>query len=184
MPGQKKVEGDLVAFSLIPSTRFDSIYDLEPTALRDAGIRLLLLDLDNTIAPYGSAQPSEKLCTWVDAMRAAGVEPFVLSNSRKPTRVSDFAGKLGVPFLRRAGKPKRAGFRQAMQTMQCTPEQTVMVGDQIFTDILGANRSGVYAVLVKPLRMDSLFRVLRYAFETPFRLAARQCAWGSEKTER
>ncbi len=172
MPGQEKVEGDLVAFSLIPRTRFDSIYDIDPAALRSAGIRLLLLDLDNTIAPYGTSEPSAKLLAWVARLRAEGVEPFVLSNSRKATRVPNFAALLGVPFLRHAGKPKRAGFLYAMRTMQCSPAETAMVGDQIFTDILGANRSGVSAILVKPLRMDTLFRVLRYGLETPFRCAA------------
>lgn len=163
-----------MAFSLIPRERYRSIYELDPTELKTRGITLLLLDLDNTIAPYHSTEPTKELHTWVGLLREEGIEPFILSNSRKPTRVQHFAGLLGVPFLRRAGKPKRGGFQTAMAQMKRSETETAMVGDQIFTDILGANRAGVCPILVRPLRMDTIFRLLRYAMETPFRLPARK----------
>lgn len=163
-----------MAFSLIPSEWYGSIYEIDPKELRERGITLLLLDLDNTISPYREAVPSEELKAWLTLLNQHGIEPFILSNSRKPTRVSEFAAHLELPFLRRAGKPRRGGFQDALQKMGRSKEQTAMVGDQIFTDILGANRSGICSILVKPLKMDTLFRKLRYGLETPFRRGAKR----------
>lgn len=172
-----------MAFILIPKERYKNIYQMDPQALYTRGIRLLLLDLDNTIAPYGSKGPTPQLVDWIGKLQAAGVLPFILSNSRKPTRVQEFARALGIPFLRRAGKPKKAGFLAALQQMKVEKEQAAMVGDQIFTDILGANRTGIYSILVNPLRMDTIFRLLRYGLETPFRLPADRGNCASEPVE-
>lgn len=163
-----------MAFSLIPRERYGSIYEIDIGELQERGITLLLLDLDNTIAPYHIGEPDSKLSNWVRKLRETGVEPFILSNSRKPTRVGDFAKKLEVPFLRHAGKPKKAGFQKAMAIMGRSEAETVMVGDQIFTDVLGANRAGICSFLVRPIRLDHPFRVLRYGFETPFRLGGKK----------
>ena len=163
-----------MAFSLIPHEHYPSIYEIDPVELSGRGITLLLLDLDNTISPYRSTEPTAELREWIDALRKAGVEPFILSNSRKPTRVLDFAGHLGVPHLRRAGKPSREGFRAAMAQMGRQASETAMVGDQIFTDILGANRAGICGILVRPLCMDTIFRILRFGIETPFRNGAKK----------
>lgn len=162
-----------MAFSLIPLAHYPSIYEIDPVQLYGCGITLLLLDLDNTISPYRGTEPTEELREWIALLRTAGVEPFILSNSRKRTRVLDFAERLGVPFLRRAGKPSRVGFRKAMEQMGRHAQETAMVGDQIFTDVLGANRAGICAILVRPLRMDTIFRVLRFGIETPFRIGAK-----------
>ncbi len=161
-----------MAFSLIPARWCESIYELTGEKLRARGITLLLLDLDNTLIPYGEKLPSQELILWANSLREAGVEPFILSNSRKPTRVQRFAGAFGVPFHRRAGKPRRGGFQRAMQEMGKAPQETAIVGDQIFTDILGGNRSGVLSILVRPVRLDSPFRRLRFGIETPFRKSA------------
>lgn len=163
-----------MANSPIPQARCESIFALDPTALHARGIRLLLLDLDNTLIPYGQKLPDERLHTWISTLRTAGIEPFVLSNSRKPTRVQTFSEALGVSHLRRAGKPRRAGFHAALARMERSREQSAMVGDQIFTDILGANRAGIFSILVQPLRQDTIFRRLRFWIETPFRRAARE----------
>jgi HAD superfamily phosphatase (TIGR01668 family) len=164
----------IVAFSLIPRERYGSIYDIDPNELKRRGITLLLLDLDNTIAAYHITAPDAQLIEWVSELREKGIEPFILSNSRKPTRVDDFARLLGVPFMRRAGKPRSAGFHKAMELMGRRVEETAMVGDQIFTDILGANRAGISSLLVKPILLKNPFHRLRYGFETPFRLGAKK----------
>lgn len=163
-----------MAFSLIPHEWYGSIYNIEPKELRERGITLLLLDLDNTISPYREAVPTQELKDWLGRLKQHGIDPFILSNSRKPTRVSEFAAQLEIPFLRRAGKPKRAGFHAALEQMGRTEREAAMVGDQIFTDILGANRSGIYSILVKPIQMDTIFRKLRYGVETPFRRSAKR----------
>lgn len=171
----------ILGIPLIPCIRYSSIYEIDINGLKAQGIHLLLLDLDNTLIPYGLTEPEEVLHRWIAALREEGIAPFILSNSRKEKRVPDLAKKLGVPFLRRAGKPKKKGFQQAMQEMGKSQAETAMVGDQIFTDILGANRAGVRSVLVRPLRLDNLFRLLRYALETPFRLGAGK--WADSRTE-
>lgn len=160
-------------FSLVPQKLCRSIYRLDPEALRRRGICLLLADLDNTLARYSEGEPSRELRDWVDRMEGAGVHVFVLSNSRKSTRANRFCESLGIPYLKHAGKPKRAGFERAFALNGVGPEQTAIVGDQIFTDILGGNRSGVFSILVRPLAIDNGFRALRYGIETPMRLLCR-----------
>ena len=110
-----------------------------------------------------------------DALEAQGLRLFLLSNSRKPGRAQKFAEKLGIPYQARSGKPKKAGYLRAMERMGAGPEQTVMVGDQIFTDTLGANNAGVIPLLVEPIRLaGNPGRYIRYAVETPFRLLGKR----------
>ena len=100
---------------------------------------------------------------------------FLLSNSRKPRRAEHFAKALGIPFLGHAGKPKSGGYLRAMERMGRTSAQTAMVGDQIFTDILGAKRTGMLALMVEPIQLaGNPGRYLRYAVEEPFRALGRR----------
>ena len=161
-------------FSPIPRGVYPSVAQIDPKTLAQRGIRLVLADLDNTLVPYRVLEPAREVVAWKEALEAEGIQLFLLSNSRKPTRARDFAQALGIPFQGHAGKPKRGGYLRAMERMGCTPEQTVMVGDQIFTDTLGANRAGVTPLLVKPIRLaGNPGRYVRYAVETPFRLLGK-----------
>ena len=163
-----------MAFSLIPCGVYTDVTAIRPESLARKGIRLVLADLDNTLVPYQVTEPTQALFAWKEELGANGITLFLLSNSRKPTRPGEFAGKLGIPFIGHAGKPGKKGYLAAMRRMGCTPEQTVMVGDQIFTDTLGAHRAGVTPLLVKPIRLaGNPGRYLRYAGETPFRLLGR-----------
>ena len=162
-----------MSFSLIPTHVCGSIYDIDWPALARGGVRLVLADLDNTLVPYSAAAPSGRLLEWKAELDSLGLTLFVLSNSRKSRRCPDFCAQLGVPFLRRAGKPGTDGFLRAMAEQGVGPGQTVMVGDQLFTDALGANRAGVPVYLVKPIQFGNPFRALRYAVELPFRALAR-----------
>ena len=148
----------------VPAYVADSIYDIAPQSLRSAGVRLVLCDLDNTLTPYEESLPSPALQAWKKELEAAGILLYVVSNSRKSRRCPDFCKALGVPYVRHAGKPIRRGFRQA-----------VMVGDQIFTDVWGANRAGIRSILVKPLAWGkNPLRKVRYAAETPFRILGKR----------
>ena len=160
-----------VPVSLIPRGVYPSVTQISPKELARRGIKLVLADLDNTLAPYKVTEPAPEIRAWKQALEEEGIQLFLLSNNRRPSRARDFAKTLGIPFQGSAGKPKRRGYLQAMARMGCTPEQTVMVGDQIFTDTLGANRAGVTPLLVRPIRLaGNPGRYLRYAVETPFRL--------------
>ena len=164
-----------MGFSLIPDRVTASIYDLSPSALREAGIRLVLADLDNTLTPYEESLPSPRLREWKEALEGAGITLFVVSNSRKSRRCPYFCQALGIPYVRHAGKPGTKGFREALEQSGIPAEQAIMVGDQIFTDILGGNRAGVTTVLVHPMAWGkNPGRLLRYAAETPFRLLGKR----------
>ena len=148
----------------VPAYVADSIYDIAPQALRSAGVRLVLCDLDNTLTPYEESLPSPALQAWKKELEAAGILLYVVSNSRKSRRCPDFCKALGVPYVRHAGKPSRRGFRQALQDTGLSAQQAVMVGDQIFTDVWGANRAGIRSILVKPLAWGkNPLRRVRYA---------------------
>lgn len=160
-----------MAFSFKADLVCDSIYDIDLSALRAAGICLLLADLDNTLVPYGVPLPTDEVRAWNERLKEAGVTLFVLSNNRHADRPRIFSDGLGVPFIGHAGKPKTGGFFKAMEQMGVTAEQTAIVGDQIFTDTLGGNRAGVTTILVKPIRLaGNPGRYVRYAAELPFRL--------------
>ena len=152
----------------------DNIYDITGEALARRGIRLLLADLDNTLAPYGVPLPDERLRAWRDELREHGVTLFILSNNRHESRPRIFAQALDVPYIGHAGKPKTPSFFAAMERVGAAREQTAIIGDQIFTDVLGGNRAGVATILVRPIRLaGNPGRYLRYAVEVPFRLLSR-----------
>lgn len=161
-------------FSLIPSHVCGSIFDIDYAALAQRGVKLVLTDLDNTLIPYSQSMPTPELRAWVEQLRKLGLTVFVLSNSRKSRRCPEFCEALGVPYLRHAGKPKAKGYRAVMERMGVMAAETVMLGDQLYTDGLGANNAGVEVFLVKPIEFGNPLRVLRYAAELPFRAMARK----------
>lgn len=167
-----------MSLSPIPRGVYPSVTHIDPKALAQKGIRLVLADLDNTLVPYKVTQPPAEVVAWKEELEANGVELFLLSNSRKPGRAQKFAQQLGIPCQGHSGKPKKAGYLKAMERMGAQPEQTVMVGDQIFTDTLGANNAGVIPLLVEPIRLaGNPGRYIRYAVETPFRLLGKRRAF-------
>ena len=147
------------------------IFEITGAALKRRGIRLLLADLDNTLVPYGVPLPDDRLRAWRDELAAHGVTLFLLSNNRHESRPRVFAEGLDVPYIGHAGKPKSPSFYKAMERMGAEKGQTAIVGDQVFTDILGGNRAGISTILVEPIRLaGNPGRYLRYAAEWPFRL--------------
>lgn len=168
-------------FSLLPWRQARSIYDLTGESLEKAGVRLLLADLDNTLCPYSVQEPDEALRAWLANLTAHGVTLFLLSNSRKPRRAAHFAQALGIPYLGHAGKPKTGGFAKALAQQGEEAAACAMVGDQIFTDILGANRAGVRSILVRPISLaGNPGRYLRYWAELPMRFLSRKRIWNRE----
>ena len=150
---------------------YRDIYELTGEALARRGFRLLLADLDNTLVPYGVPLPDERLKRWRDDLTRHGVTLFILSNNRREHRPRIFAEALEVRYIGHAGKPKTASFYRAMEQLGVTREQTAIVGDQVFTDVLGGNLAGVSVILVEPIRLaGNPGRYLRYAAELPFRL--------------
>lgn len=155
---------------LSPDLMLGSIYDLSPGFLKERGIRLLLMDLDNTLAPYSENRPSVALRNWLDALKKAGIEPFILSNNRG-SRPRVFASALSLDYVGHAGKPSTKKLRAVLKKKGLSADKAAIIGDQLYTDILCGNRAGVYAIAVRPIDIKNPFRALRYALELPFRRA-------------
>lgn len=138
-------------FSLIPDRIYDQYSDINAQTLIDFGITLLLCDLDYTLAPRSVAVPDDTLHRWLESMHKAGITVMILSNNRSCERVETFCRDLGIPYVGHAGKPSRRGYREAMNTAGVSARETAMLGDKLLTDVLGAKRSGVTALMVEPL---------------------------------
>ncbi len=135
---------------LTPHWVFDDYSAVTPDFLREHGIRLLLADLDFTLAPKSVHEPDESVRAWLEEMRTAGITVEILSNNRDPRRVRRYCAPLGIDFVGHAGKPRRAGYRRAMEKHAASPKETAMLGDKLLTDVLGAKHSGVLALMVEP----------------------------------
>ena len=133
---------------LFPSQYEESFYNIDLTALETRGIRGIILDIDNTLAPYFVPEPDEKLTGWIRDLQKRGFLLYIVSNG-KEARVQRFNRELNLPFVCHAGKPSAKGFVKAMRDMDLPPENTAVIGDQIFTDVWGGNRLGLWTILVK-----------------------------------
>ncbi|MBR5381938.1 MAG: YqeG family HAD IIIA-type phosphatase [Oscillospiraceae bacterium] len=163
-----------MSYSFRAKYAFRRLTDIPCEFLRERGLRLLLLDLDNTIAPYKTPEPDGEAVRWAETLKAGGVALFILSNSKHPDRVERFAGRLGVDWVYKAKKPSPRGVLAAARQMGFSPEETALVGDQTFTDVWGANRAGVTSILVRPIKFENPLHAVRYILELPFRAACKE----------
>ena len=132
-----------------PDQEIDSTYGLDFEALYRQGYRGVIFDIDNTLVPHG-APADERAVELFARLRRIGYRTVLLSNNKEP-RVSSFAAQVGSAYIFKAGKPGRAGYERAMQLMETTPETTMFVGDQLFTDVWGAKKAGIRTWLAKPI---------------------------------
>jgi uncharacterized protein len=128
-----------------------SVLEVRPDELAARGIDGVILDLDNTLVRWAREELTEEILEWISALRRAGIKFCLLSNSVLSRRVERVAAVFGCPNIRKARKPRPDGFHRAMKAMNTTPATTAVIGDQMFTDILGGNRVGLYTILVKPI---------------------------------
>lgn len=135
---------------LSPSEVKPSVHDIDLAALAKRGIRFLLVDLDNTLAEVDTLEVSRAIAQWVEDTQGKGFRLCILSNSL-PRRVKAFGQQLGVPALSKAVKPLPSAFLRALDRLGAQPHETAVVGDQLFTDVLGGNRLGLYTILINPL---------------------------------
>ncbi len=159
--------------SFLPAHCCRCATELTPAWLRKQGIRLLMLDFDNTIVPYTTDVPTESMAAWLREVLASDIQVCVVSNSRND-RVKRFCAAQGLACITRAKKPGTRGILQCLRTCGIPAHQAALCGDQIFTDTLGANRAGVRAILVKPIDNHNIWLKLRHVAEQPFIFAARK----------
>ncbi len=162
-----------MSFSLLPKIITPELTDLTPEHLAERGIHLLMLDFDNTIVPYTTSVPTEKMENWLKTMAASDVQTCVVSNSHKD-RVKIFCEKYGIPCITHAKKPFSKGIRECLEKFGVSPSQAALVGDQIFTDTLGGNGMGVTTILVRAIDNHNFWLKARHVLEVPFIYIARK----------
>ncbi len=146
-----------------PTSFAPRIHDIELEKLSLDGIEGIIVDLDNTLVGYRHAAPDEEVAAWVQAATRAGMRVAVVTNNATQW-ARDVAANLGVPCIAEAGKPWPRGFLQALQVLKTRKEATVVVGDQVFTDVLGAKLFGMKVILTEPIvvREQWWMRLLRF----------------------
>lgn len=159
-------------FSLLPRIIVNHLTDVTPELLRQRGIRALLMDFDNTIVPYTTDEPTVEMLAWLRRMQQSDIFLCVVSNSRKP-RVVRFCETHDLNCVTHSRKPFQKGIREALKRYGLDPETTALVGDQIYTDVLGANSGGLTSILIKPIALHNIWLRLRHWLELPFIFLAR-----------
>jgi uncharacterized protein len=153
----------------LPTVSVERATDITPELVRSLHANTILLDVDNTLALHGSQTPFPGTIAWAQNMRAAGIRLILVSNNFKK-RVEPFAAKYDLPFLALSLKPFPAAYHRAVRRLGAEPEEAVVVGDQIFTDVFGANWAGMKSILLVPVGEEqSLSFRLRRALEKPIR---------------
>ena len=162
-----------MSFSLLPTFITPKLTDLTPQQLRSWEIQLLMMDFDNTIVPYTTSTPTKEMDRWLRKMAASDIQLCVVSNSKKD-RVKVFCGQYGIDCITHSRKPFRKGIRQCMNQYGFPPSHCALVGDQIFTDTLGANGFNVTSILVDAIDNHNIWLKLRHVAELPFIFLARK----------
>ncbi len=160
---------------LYPTAMADRVYRITPQLLQSWGVRGLILDIDNTLTTHDNPIPDKGVADWLARNREEGIRMIVLSNNHAP-RVEPFAKILGLEFIADGAKPLKEGYLRCAKALDLPCEQLCMVGDQIFTDILGARRAGCKAVLVQPIQQERMlfFRIKRLGERLVMRLCPKK----------
>ena len=150
-----------------PDYFFEYALDITPDFLKELGISTVVLDIDNTLVTYGEPYPTEDVKKWVGKIKSSGISVAIASNNRGD-RVTRFNEALGTFAVCNSGKPSRRAVRIVCGHFSVKPEDVALIGDQIFTDMLCANRSGAKSILVKPLPYnENLFFRFKRLCEKP-----------------
>ena len=150
-----------------PDFYIDTYRDATVSFLREAGIHSLLLDIDNTFAPYEQAEPDEEILAWFKAVEEAGIRAAFVSNNRRE-RVERFNAKIGIPIYPKGKKPLRRYTRVAMEELGAKPDETAMMGDQIFTDVWAGKLLGIRTILLPPIKdKRDIFTRFKRVLEKP-----------------
>jgi len=154
--------------NFVPDYRFEKFDDITPEFLLSIGIRGVLLDIDNTLEPYENPDPGERVIAWLSSLRENGIAAGFVSNNGEE-RVSRFNKELGLPAYFKAKKPFKKNIIKALCDIKRSPNETVFIGDQIFTDVWAARNAGLRAILLPPIKdkTDVLTRFKRL-LERPF----------------
>ncbi len=135
----------------VPEYCFDTFDMATPEFLLSIGVKGVVLDVDNTLEPYEHPDPGEHVVAWLSSLRENGISAAIVSNNNA-ARIDRFNSMLGLPAYSKAGKPFKKNVLRAIADMGTTPETTILMGDQVFTDVWAAHNAGIRAILVPPIR--------------------------------
>jgi HAD superfamily phosphatase (TIGR01668 family) len=149
---------------LCPDFQYESLQDIPVEHLLTEGIRGLILDLDNTIAPWNDKSLSREVIDWFEKIRTAGIKACIVSNNTRPDRVAAVADVLGILYVYKAAKPRKKAFLLGIEELGMERSAIAVIGDQLFTDVFGGNRMEMKTILVSPIdqREFAGTKVLRF----------------------
>ncbi len=157
-----------LSYLLTPDYVFNKFDDITPEFLSSKGISALLIDIDNTIAPYEQPEPDERIINWFSSLKKAGISASFISNN-KPPRVELFNKNIGLPAYPNSGKPGTKKLVAAMKEMGSDTSNTAFLGDQLLTDALAGHRLGLPILIVPPINdKKSLFFRFKRWLEKPY----------------
>ncbi len=162
-----------MSISLLPNLIAESLTDITPELLHSRGIRLLMLDFDNTIVPYTTDEPTARMARWLERMRHSGIQLCIVSNSKRG-RVPAFCAMRRLDCITHARKPFSKGIRECLNRYGIPASQAALAGDQIYTDTLGANAAGVTSILVSAINNHNFWLKARHVLELPAIFMARR----------
>lgn len=131
-----------------PTTSFDKLEDVPLEGLKARGKKLILLDVDNTLVKWKGEEFEEGVLAWLDQAKKLGFELCILSNTRRPARLERLSKTLEIPYIRDRFKPSPRMYQLALAKYGVKADEALMIGDQILTDVWGANRAGIEAAWV------------------------------------
>lgn len=135
---------------LYPNQHLNNIFEVDADQLQSRGIKGIITDMDNTLVAWSDRNVYPRLTEWFAHLRSKGFKLFIVSNNSKD-RGGRLAAELGIPAIWYAAKPRRKAFQKALEEMELSADEAAVIGDQIFTDVLGGNRLGLYTILVTPI---------------------------------
>lgn len=156
---------------LTPNAYVNSIYNITSEGLKKRGIYGVILDIDNTLVATHTKNADKKIIDYINYLNKNGIYTIIVSNARKK-RVEMFCKPLNIEYVYKALKPFGKGFERALKLMEARNIQRkniAIIGDQLFTDILGGNLQGLYTILIKPIDLNEPFPIrIKRIFEKPF----------------
>lgn len=166
-----------------PTWKVDSIYQVTPAQFIQKNLKAIIVDLDNTLIPWNVMDYSDQMADWIQSLRVNGIGIYMLSNNNYD-RVAKVANPLNIKFSSSALKPRGKYFKYAIEDLKVSDDEIVVIGDQIMTDIFGANRRGLKSILVKPMvPNDNIYTWVNRALERlimKFVGIDRQEEWGNK----
>ena len=141
---------------LYPKLYLNSVKEISLEMLEKYNLKGLMLDVDNTLISYHKKMP-EGIKEWAEKMKKANISLCIVSNSNNKQKVENVAKELDIPYIYFAKKPCKTGLKKAKKTLNLENEKIGVVGDQILTDVIGANRMGMFSILVKPIEEKDIW---------------------------